>query len=208
MQLLAVWCKAELRWERQELHEMSASMMERVVNGVLIAVTSFILWLASRSLHESYFSEVQFAMGIDLFHIPSGIRLLLLLIGGVAAATGIALANLLSVEAELGIGGSAQIVLASFYTAFATLFSLWLTLRIMGVDRDLKVLVPRHLPWICLGTAVGSSMFHNVFFSAIAPVPLASLALNTLAMIAGDFLGSLAVVGLLWGAIRLIRRVF
>jgi len=51
-------------------------------------------------------------------------------------------------------------------------------------------------------------MFHNVFFSAIAPVPLASLALNTLAMIAGDFLGSLAVVGLLWGAIRLIRRVF
>jgi len=66
---------------------------------------------------------------------------------------------------------------------------------------------PPHLPWICLGTAVGSSVLHNAYFYAIAPIPLETLLVNTLAMIAGDFLGSLVVVCLLSGGIWLSRRV-
>lgn len=186
---------------------MTADVKQRLVNGTIIVIASFVLWSGGKSLHEAYFPEAHFATGIDLFHIPSGIRLLLLLIGGAAAATGIALANLFFTGRDLGVHGSAHIMLAAFYTAFVTLLSLWLTLLVLGVDRDLKVLAPRHLPWICLGTAVGSSLFHNAYFHAIAPGPPGTLFVNTLAMIVGDFLGSLVVVSLLWAGIWLSRRV-
>jgi len=183
-------------------------MREQIRNGVLIASTSFALWLSSVFLHKTFMPSLKVAEGIDLIYLPSGIRLLLLLIGGVAAAVGVAFANLALVEAELGIGDPALFTLTAVYTAFTPLFSLWLTMRFLGVDRSLKVLSARQMPWICLGTAVGSSVLHSIYFSFTHPRPPLEILSGTLAMSFGDFVGSFLVVVALCMLIRAVRWMF
>jgi hypothetical protein len=66
--------------------------------------------------------------------------------------------------------------------------SLWAT----KVDEKLSNLSATKLPLISLGVAVGSSVLHNVLFSALGLKPWLDLSENSLAMAAGDFIGILS----------------
>jgi hypothetical protein len=53
---------------------------------------------------------------------------------------------------------------------------------------------------------VGSSILHNFLFSALGLKPWQDLAENSLAMAAGDFIGILLAVAIVFVILRLIRR--
>ena len=74
------------------------------------------------------------------------------------------------------------------------------------MDEKLANLSATKLPLISLGVAVGSSVLHNVLFSALGLKPWQDLAENSLAMVAGDFIGILLAVAIVFVILRLYRR--
>lgn len=74
------------------------------------------------------------------------------------------------------------------------------------MDKNLTNLSAIKLPLISLGVAVGSSVLHNVLFSALSLKPWQDLVKNSFAMAAGDFIGILLAVAIVFVILRLIRR--
>lgn len=175
------------------------------ING-LIVVTSALLWYGSHRLHFAYLGFLSHAPGIDLIFIPSGVRLALLLLGGVWAAVGVALGSLLLAGHEFGIASPAGILVIAITSGFAPYAALRLTQRVFGISQHLGNLQAWHLPVLSLCVAAGSSFAHNLVFAGLGREAWRDLAANTLAMAMGDFVGSLLVVALALGAILLYRK--
>lgn len=175
--------------------------------GGLIALSSALLWVAGVSAHNALLSSMAAAPGIDFVFMPSGVRLILLMLGGVWAAVGVSVGSLFLVGREFTTADSGVIVLISLCTGFCPYLALLATQRLFGISRDLGNLTALHLPLIALGVAVGSSLLHNLLFTGLGLQQLAQLPPHLLAMAAGDFTGSLLAVAILFAAVRLRRMV-
>lgn len=174
------------------------------INGLIILVSA-LLWAAAFKVHDVIMPMAYHAAGIDLIFIPSGIRLFAMLIGGVWAAVGVALGSLLLVGGEFNIRSPGEILTIAAFSGFAPYVSLLVSQRLMGIETSLGNLFPRHLPALAFGTAAGSSILHNLLFWVCGFEATDKLPSNTLAMATGDFLGSLMVVILVIGVMRLYR---
>jgi hypothetical protein len=180
---------------------------EQSLIALIIVATSFVLWSVAELVHETYLPQTRWVAGVDLVYFPSAIRLLLLLVGGAAAAVGIAISNMLSVGSDFSLESPILITVTAFYTAFAPLFGLWVTLKLLRLERGLKNLEGRHLPLLCLGTSVISAVLHSVYFDFMQGSPSSNIIERTVAMALGDFTGSLIVVYSLSLFIRFYRSL-
>ncbi|WP_395685633.1 hypothetical protein [Aestuariivirga sp.] len=174
------------------------------ING-LIVVSAGLLWALTHMLHDVYFPFLNHRPGIDLIFVPSGIRLLLLMIGGVWAAIGVCLGSLLLAGPEFGFDNFPDMVTIALISGFGTYAALRLTQWSFGITQHLGNLAPWHLPLISLCVAIGSSVVHNLAFVGLGVENWAKFADNTIAMAMGDFLGSLLVVAFAIGLLRLYR---
>ncbi len=172
----------------------------------LIFVLSALVCVGSYLLDGHFLKLLPHTPGIDLVFIPSGMRLIVIMIGGIWAALGVCVGSLFLVGS---VFQTAQLLVVLSVAAGSGLFpyaalraSLWAT----GVDKSLAELSAIKLPLISLGVAVGSSILHNVLFSALGLKPWQDLAENSLAMAAGDFIGILLAVVIVFVILRLIRR--
>lgn len=171
----------------------------------LIVLVSGTLWFGSFRAHDWLLPLTTYTAGIDVVFVPSGIRFFLLLIGGVWAAVGVALGSLLLSGSEFGISDVGEITAIAAYSGFAPLVALLISMRLLGISDNLSTLMPRHLPVLALGTAVGSSVFHCLLYWAFGLLPADRLISDILAMAMGDFTGILIVVVFVIGALRLYR---
>ena len=171
-----------------------------------VIATGF-LWGGSSLLYQWSVPFTSVSVGVDWFYIPSGIRTLAFLIGGVWAAAGIALTNLILVPQQFGATSNALIVALAFGTSAIAYIGVVLTMWMLNVDLNLKSLTPGKLPLICLGAAISSSLGHSAFLASLGLKPWAVVPRDTLAMITGDFTGSLLVVGAIYALIKLWRRL-
>ena len=172
----------------------------------LIFILSALVWVGSYLLDGHFLQFPWHTPGIDIVFIPSGVRLIAIMIGGVWAALGVCVGSLFLVGS---VFQTAQPWVILSVAAGSGLFpyaalraSLWAT----SVDKSLAELSAIKLPLISLGVAVGSSILHNVLFSALGLKPWQDLAENSLAMVAGDFIGILLAVVIVFVILRLIRR--
>jgi hypothetical protein len=181
-------------------------MPETLKVNALIVLASALVWVVAFKLHDLMLPMTALSAGIDLIFIPSGIRFFALLIGGVWAAVGVALGSLLLAGSEFGLRSPVEIAGIAVCSGFAPYASLLATQRLLGIDRNLTNLFPRHLPVLALGTAIGSAVIHNCLFLLFGLSSAGSIFSRSFAMAAGDFAGSLMMVILVIGGMRLYRR--
>jgi hypothetical protein len=174
--------------------------------NALIVLVSAIIWIGAFKAHDVLLPMTSITAGIDLIFIPSGIRFFALLIGGVWAAVGVSLGSLFLAGPEFNIRGAAEIFVIAACSGFAPYVSLLVTQRLMGMDRRLTNLFARHLPVLAFGTAAGSAILHNLLFWAFGFEPGGAILSRIFAMATGDFAGSLLVVILVIGVMRLYRQ--
>jgi hypothetical protein len=175
------------------------------ING-LIAALSGAVWVISVVAHNHFLGFLAHAPGIDMLFLPSGMRLIALMIGGGWAAAGISAGSLLLTGAEFHTMNAGVILAIAACGGFCPYAALRLSMRLVGVEPGLANLQAGHLPFIGLGVAVGSSILHNLLFSAMGLEPWRSFGDHLLAMTAGDFLGIMLAVVIVFVFLRLVRR--
>lgn len=189
-----------------DIEGQSGQNQETLKINALIVVVSALVWVLAYKMHNFALPMMAHAAGIDLVFIPSGIRFFALLIGGVWAAVGVSLGSLLLAGGEFNIHSLAEIGAISAVSGFAPYVSLLASQRLLGINSSLNNLFTRHLPLLAFGTAAGSAILHNLLFWGLGFEMSGTLPDRTLAMAAGDFAGSLLVVILVIGVMRLYRR--
>lgn len=160
------------------------------------------IWIASLSVQNALLPWLSEAPGVDLVFIPAGIRLILVMIGGIWAALGLTLGSLLMTGGEFGTANLAAIISIALCTGFCPFLSLRVTQRLIGIGPDLHELRASHLPILSLGVALGSSLLHNLLFLGVGLTQLAQFPRHVLAMATGDFTGSLIAVVVFWAVLR------
>lgn len=173
-------------------------------NG-LIAICAALIWVAVVVAHNILLPVMAHSPGIDVVFIPSGVRLVLLMVGGPWAAVGVALGSLFLIGPEFGTGSPSEIAVIALCTGFCPYLALLATQRLFGISANLGNLKAVHLPIIALGVGIGSSLLHNLLFLALGRTQLPRFPGDVMGMVAGDFTGSLLAVGLLCLVVRLRR---
>lgn len=173
--------------------------------NLLVAGAAALLWLASFALNDWLLDFAQHTPGIHLIFLPSGVRLLALLVGGFWAAAGIALGVFCCLVFEFGPNGLHRFAALALANGFGAYFALIIMCRIAGVMPSLDNLRPAHLPIAALGAALGSSLLTNVLFISFGQDQWQNYVEHAAAMAAGDVVGSLIVIVLVMGTLRLWR---
>lgn len=175
------------------------------VNAAIVAASA-VAWVASFLLHNHFLAFLNHAPGIDLVFAPSGVRMLFLLIGGAWAAVGICLGSLFLAGPEFQTAQWGIILAIALCSGLCPYVALRASLRLTGVNANLAALTPARLPVISLGVAAGSALLHNLLFAALGVSAWAAFWPNSFAMAAGDFLGILIAMILVFLGLRLLRR--
>jgi len=175
--------------------------------NVLVTVSSAAIWIAAVLFHRTFLPWLSYAPGIDVVFIPAGVRLVLLMIGGFYAAVGVGLGSLPFLQPEFGVADAGDIAALTFSSGFFPYVALLATQRLLGISSNLENIRPLHLPLIALGVAVGSSLLHNLLFAALGLQQWSQLPEHSIAMVTGDFTGSLVAVIVAYAIVRLRRRL-
>lgn len=174
--------------------------------NALVMACSALVWVAAYMVNTRYLSSLALVPGIDLLFIPSGVRLMAIMIGGVWAALGVSIGSLYLTGPEFDTGQPFVIMAIAAGSGLFPYIALRASLSATDVKPSLQNLTAAKLPLISLGVAVGSSLLHNLLFSALGLEPWSAFFSHVMAMATGDFLGILLAVALVFVALRLLRR--
>lgn len=173
----------------------------------LIVVVSAVAWVSAFLLHD-YFLPTLFSHmpGIDVLFIPSGVRILAIMIGGMWAVAGVCLGSLFLAGPEFNTGHPWVILAIAAGSGLYPYVALRISMLMVGVDKDLGNLSAVKLPLISLGVAVGSSVLHNAAFRFLGISPWSDFGKNVAAMATGDFVGILIAVLIGFVLLRFYRK--
>ena len=172
----------------------------------IIVVCSALAWIGAYMIHNRFLPFFSHSPGIDLVFIPSGVRLIAIMIGGIWAAVGVSLGSLFLTGPEFHTMQAGTILAIAACSGFGPYLALRVSLRATGVELGLKQLSPGLLPVISLGVAVGSSLQHNLLFSLLGLEQWSGFTDHVLAMATGDFLGILLAVVVVFLILRISRK--
>ena len=172
----------------------------------LIATLSGLCWVTSYLMQRHFLPFLTQVPGIDLIFIPSGVRLIAIMIGGIWAAIGVSVGSLFLTGPEFQTTQTWAILAIAAGSGLFPYLALRAALWTTGVDARLTTLSPAKLPLIGLGVALGSSVLHNLLFSALGFGTWQAFPGNVLAMTTGDFVGSLLAVVIVFLMLRIYRR--
>lgn len=172
----------------------------------LIIVVSAVAWVGAFLLHGYSLPIFSHMPGIDLLFLPSGVRILVIMIGGIWAVAGVCLGSLFLAGPEFNTGHPWGILAIAAGSGLYPYAALRISLLMAGIDKDLENLSAVKLPLISLGVAVGSSVLHNVAFSLLGVSPWSDFGKNVAAMATGDFVGILIAVLIVCVLLRFYRK--
>lgn len=175
------------------------------VNGFIFVIAGLV-WVGSFVLDRHFLPYFDHAPGIDLVFVPSGVRLIAVMAGGIWAALGVSFGSLFLAGREFDTGNIGNILAIAAGSGLFPYVALRAALRATGVDASLTKLTALKLPFIGLGVAIGSSVLHNLLFCALGIKPWGSLPSNVTTMATGDFTGTLLAVVIVYVILRFVRR--
>lgn len=172
----------------------------------LIVVLSAVVWVGSFAIHDHFLSFLEHAPGIDIVFIPSGVRMIAILIGGIWAVLGVGVGSLFLTATEFKTVHLGTILAVAAGSGLFPYIALRLSLRATGVQPSLENLTPARLPLVSLGVAIGSAVLHNLLFRSLGLETWSSFAEHVVAMATGDFVGILLAVIIAFLVLRATRR--
>ena len=175
------------------------------ING-LVFIAAGLAWLGSFTVTRYLMPYLQGAPGIDYIFIPSGVRMIAIMAGGIWAALGVAAGSLFLVGSEFQLTNPLIKLTLAAGTGLFPYAALRASLWALGVDSRLTQLTPAKLPFISLGVAIGSAALHNLQYCAVGTQPWSSFFANVAAMATGDFTGTLIAVVIVFVVLRFLRK--
>ena len=173
------------------------------LQGPLLALATGILYFLTYRFNELFDGWALYAQGINLIFLPAGIKHLAILLAGEWGALGCFI-GLFVLANEFWNGTPVwQIALYSLISTGATWAGLMLSLRALGINRDLSNLRFIQLPIMDLMTTAIHGFTINVFF-IVGGMKSDHMVSNALAMMFGDYVGSFAILSMLWLTLRFI----
>ena len=176
-----------------------SSSIEKSLLTAFAALAYYLTFKVNQALDPWFL----YGQGITLLFLPAGIKHVSILLAGRWGALGSFIGLLFMVPnfwPHLGLG------LAVPYAAISTLAT-WVGiaagLHWLGVDRNLKNLKLIHLPLIDLLTTALHALVTNGFFVVSGLKKIDEWGVNTLAMMFGDFLGSLSMMLVLFLVLKI-----
>jgi hypothetical protein len=168
------------------------------------ALISALLYSTLFFLNDWVTEAVKYDLGVSWIYLPAGLRLLLILIFGVAGAIGIAAASFaisyfgvfpFDLVTCIGIG---------LISGFAPLLAKWLVVSNISINNDLSNLSIQKIILCIVVYALVSSGLHQYWFELR---DLESSSLNHfLVMFVGDIAGSILLIALIKYSINLVKH--
>ena len=174
-------------------------------SGPLLALLAGLTFYLGYRVNEQMDSWALYAQGINLIFLPAGIKHLSILLCGKWGALG-CLVGLFILANEFWNGVPTEhIALYSVVSTAATWMGIALSLRILGIDKNLQNLQFIHLPVMDLITTAIPGFTTNAFF-ILAGMKSENFISNALAMMFGDFTGSFITLMLLWLGLVVFKK--
>ena len=171
---------------------LDAGRMERILrSGATVAVVALAFGLAF-ALNDRFFSSLNFAAGVNWIFLPSGLRLLAVVVLAGEGALGIAVASVFIASQQVFPDDPVTAVGAGLLSGLAPWLARRFSLAALGVGDDLSGLGPRELLKMTATFALTSAGLHQLWYAARGQSP--DLLHGTVAMAVGDFLGALLVL--------------
>ena len=176
----------------------------RKAEGVFLALCAGILYVLAFRATEQLGSWAIYSQGVYLIYLSAGIKHIAILIAGPWGALGCFLGMLFAVN-EVWHGASLENMLLLCAISIGTTWTgiAW-GLRLLGVNRDLQNLKFIHLPLLDLLTTGLHGITTNIFY-LYTGMKIDDLKGNVLAMMLGDFTGSMLIMTVLWSALWLCK---
>lgn len=172
-----------------------------VLRPVLAVVMSAVAFWSCHVLQALFGAGID--AGVDNPYLPAGIRLIAVSVFGMAGAIGLILGGLPAAYASFPGGGALTWLLLALINGLCPLLALSLIRRAFGIgDRLLELSFHALLVLVALQSTLSPLLYQGLFMAT--GIATAS-AYNLVAMIVGDFVGSmllLSVVAFGWDLLR------
>jgi hypothetical protein len=180
---------------------ISSDRLRLFLLGVLI---SALLYSALFFFNDWLTETLKYDLGVSWIYLPAGLRLLLILIFGLAGAIGIAAASFAISYFGVFPPDLLTCIGIGLISGFAPLFAKWAVVSNTYISNDLSNLSMQKILLCIVVYALMSSGFHQYWFELR---DLESGSLNHfLVMFIGDVAGSILLIALIKYGIDLMRR--
>ncbi len=155
-------------------------------------------------LNHQLFVQMEFNQRVNWLFIPSGVRLVLVLLLDHLGALGIVLGSLIIEWSYYSKDMTFSSAVSPLISGFAPLLAKWTLERWLKVGVNLEHLTPKSLTLCALGFAFFCATLHQIWFAIQAGEFFDVMA--WIPMFVGDVMGNLLVLCLIWSAIRLYKK--
>lgn len=170
---------------------------------LMIVVGTFTAYIMLFLLNNYFFSSLEFSKGVNWIYLPSGFRLMFVLIFVEWGAIGLVLASMYINHFYYFNGNLLSIVGIGLISGFSPLLARYVCRDTLGMDLELRNLTSKKLISVSIIFALLSSSLHQVFF--VWQGHSDNYISSTFAMFVGDLIGTMIILYVLKYLISLIR---
>ncbi len=160
------------------------------LESIFAAVTCGVIFFILFQINEFLFRQWTYSPGVNWIFLPSGLRLLLVLMFGGSGAIGVILGSLL-----VGLDGPLSpevVVAAAVISGLSPWIARWVCLRTMRIRSDLREINALRLLQMALVFAMVSAVLHQTLYTGVGLSP--GFLEASAVMAVGDLLGTLVVL--------------
>jgi hypothetical protein len=168
------------------------------------ALISALLYSTLFFLNDLVTEAVKYDLGVSWIYLPAGLRLLLILIFGLAGAIGIAVASFAISYFGVFPTDLVTCIGIGLISGFAPLLAKWIIVSNISINTDLSNLSIQKIILCIIAYALMSSGLHQYWFE-LRDLESGSLE-HFLVMFIGDVAGSILLIALIKYGIDLLKR--
>ena len=180
---------------------ISSDRLRLFLMGALI---SALLYSTLFFLNDLVTEAVKYDLGVSWIYLPAGLRLLLILIFGLAGAIGIAVASFAISYFGVFPTDLVTCIGIGLISGFAPLLAKWIIVSNISINTDLSNLSIQKIILCIIAYALMSSGLHQYWFE-LRDLESGSLE-HFLVMFIGDVAGSILLIALIKYGIDLLKR--
>ena len=163
-----------------------------VTRGLWVVTSTAVVYFFACKVNDLLFASIGYAAGVHWVFLPSGLRLVFVLVFGWLGALGIALASFVIASPWSSQLGLLDCAVTGFISGFAPLLARAISIYGLGLRANLEGLTGLTLLKTALVFAVISPVLHQLWYTWNRDTQ--EFLANTSVMIVGDLLGTLIVL--------------
>jgi hypothetical protein len=157
-----------------------------------LVVGTFIAYTALYLLNDMLFSSLEFSPGVNWVYLPSGLRLMFVLLFVESGAIGVALASIFLSSIFTFKGDLISVLMTGLISGFAPYLARYVCHDRLSLDLGLQDLTARKLIGVSVVFALMSAFMHQVFYTWQGQTE--NFISSTAVMAVGDIIGTIIML--------------